>query len=361
MLEVRRAPARPRQAVIVTLVRPRRGLLGEHVEVFLVRHMRLQPLRRLAAVTGGPAAAVDLAGDILDDRQIVLDLDVLEQRVGKAELLGEEIHHLVVVLGLEDRLDDPLAPLDGAVGRGARAVGLVAGGDRQQVGVVLACRRQRRPCGRMRVGDDQQIERLDALLRVGHAGDRVAAVAEHHHRLDVVLLRHVLLVVQRRVEPARRRDAGRVHGVGDLAVGRRVLVEPVDEPLVGDFPDPRPVPPCAFDEAVVERQRHDIEAEVGRALHVGVAAEDVGAGTGRADVAGRQQRDAERAHVGGADRVLGRAHAPDQRRRLLRREHLGDALELGAGHAGHLLDHVRRVFLDFLADVVHAVDPCTLR
>ena len=116
------------------------------------------------------------------------------------------------------------------------------------------------------------------------------------------------------------------------------------------------MPPGALDEAVIERQRHDIEAEVGGALHVGVAAEDVGAGAGRADIAGGQQRDAERAHVGGADRVLGRAHAPDQRRRLFGREHLCDLLELRAGHAGNLLDHVRRIFLDFLADVVHAVD-----
>ena len=116
------------------------------------------------------------------------------------------------------------------------------------------------------------------------------------------------------------------------------------------------MPPRAFGQAVVERQRHDIEAEIGRALHVGVAAEDVGAGAEAADVAGGQQRDAERAHVGGADRVLGRAHAPDQRRGLLGREHLGDALELRARHAGDALDFFRRPLLDFLADVVHAVD-----
>ena len=115
------------------------------------------------------------------------------------------------------------------------------------------------------------------------------------------------------------------------------------------------MPPGAFDQPVVERQRHDIEAEVGRALHVGVAAEDVGAGARRADVAGGEQRDAERAHVGGADRVLGCAHAPDQRRGLLGREHLGDALELRARNAGDALDLFRRVFLDLLADVVHAV------
>ena len=45
--------------------------------------------------------------------------------------------------------------------------------------------------------------------------------------------------------------------------------------------------PRAFDQPVVERQRHDIETEVGRTLHVAMAAEDVGPGTEVADVAGR--------------------------------------------------------------------------
>ena len=54
--------------------------------------------------------------------------------------------------------------------------------------------------------------------------------------------------------------------------------------------------------------------------------------------------------------MLGRAHAPDQRRGLLGREHLGDALELRAGHAGNSFNLLRRVLFDFLADVVHAVD-----
>ena len=116
------------------------------------------------------------------------------------------------------------------------------------------------------------------------------------------------------------------------------------------------MPPRAFDETVVERQRHDIEADIGGALHVVVAAEDVGAGAGLADIAGEQERDAARPHIGGADRVLGLAHAPDQGRRLLRREHLGDALQLLARHAADALDLLGRPLLDFLADVVEAVD-----
>ena len=132
----------------------------------------------------------------------------------------------------------------------------------------------------MRIGDHQQVELLDAFLRFRHAGDGVAAMPEHHHRLDRVLLRHVLLVGQGRIEPARRRNAGGVHHPHRLAVGAGDRVEAAVEPRVIDFPDARPMPPCAFDQAVIERQRHDIEAEIGRALHVGVAAEDVGAGAG---------------------------------------------------------------------------------
>ena len=86
------------------------------------------------------------------------------------------------------------------------------------------------------------------------------------------------------------------------------------------------MPPRAFDQAVVERQRHNIEAEIGRALHVGVAAEDIGALAGTADIAGGQQQDAACANVGGADGVLGLPHRPDQTRWLFLREHLGDAL-----------------------------------
>ena len=114
--------------------------------------------------------------------------------------------------------------------------------------------------------------------------------------------------------------------------------------------------PRAFGQAVIERQRYDIQPEIGRTLHVGVAAEDVGARTELADIACRQQCDAERTHVGSADRVLGRAHAPDQRRGLLSRKHLGDALELLARHAGHALDLLGRPLGDFLADIVHAVN-----
>ena len=117
MLELGRAPARPRQAVIVALARDRSWrACVTHVEVLLVRHVQLQPLRRLAAIAGGPAAAIDLAQQSSGSGTIVLDLDVLEHLVGEAELLGQQIHDLDIVLRLEDRLDDLLAPLQRAVG-----------------------------------------------------------------------------------------------------------------------------------------------------------------------------------------------------------------------------------------------------
>ena len=169
----------------------------------------------------------------------------------------------------------------------------------------------------------------------------------HEHGLHVVFLGNLIFRQDRRIEPACERDAGRLH---DLLV-----VETADQIVVIDFPDARPVLPGTFGEAVVEGQGHDIEADVGRALHVVVAAEDVGAHAGAADVAGEQQQHAACAHVGGADRVLGLAHGPDQCRWLLCREHLGDALELRAGNAGDALDLLRIPLLHFLARVLEAV------
>ena len=153
---------------------------------------------------------------------------------------------------------------------------------------------------------------------------------------------------------------GRLHvlllGAGRTARLGRHLVELALQPFVLDLPDARPMLPGRFGQAVVERQRGVIEPEIGRALHVGVAAEDVGASAGRADIAGREASDAEGAHVRRADRVLGRAHAPDDGRRLLLRELFRDALQLLARNAGDALHLLGVPLLDLLADVVHAVD-----
>ena len=212
----------------------------------------------------------------------------------------------------------------------------------------------------MRIGDDEQVELAHALHRFRDARHGIAAVAEHHHRLDAGALIDLLRRQIHRVEPPGRSDAGSFHvllAAARLAPGdRRHFIEARLQPIVLDLPDARPMFPRAFDEAVIKRQRRHIEAEIGRALHIGVAAENVGAGSRRADIAGRETQDAEGAHVGGADGVLRRAHAPDQGRRLVLRKHFGDALQLLARHAGDALDFVGRPLRDFLAHIVHAVD-----
>src|SRR6185436_6090550 len=65
--QLRRAPAWPRQAVIVAadLRQVLRRAQRHQVELVLVLHVRLEALRRLAAVAGRPAAAVDLAQEVL--------------------------------------------------------------------------------------------------------------------------------------------------------------------------------------------------------------------------------------------------------------------------------------------------------
>ena len=106
MLDFRRAPARPGQTVIVAADLGR--ILGrahaDQIERGLVLHVRLEPLRRLAAIAGREAAAVHFPQHVLGRNFGAFDLDVLEHLVGEAELLGQKIDNLAVVLRFEDRL-----------------------------------------------------------------------------------------------------------------------------------------------------------------------------------------------------------------------------------------------------------------
>jgi len=117
------------------------------------------------------------------------------------------------------------------------------------------------------------------------------------------------------------------------------------------------MPPATLGKSVIERQSRHIEAEIGRALHVVMAAEDVGAAAAVADIARGKQQNAARADVGRPGRVLGLPHRPDQSRRTLFREYLGDTLDLRFRQTGHALDLIGRPLLDLLADVVHPIDP----
>src|SRR3546814_6112680 len=98
--------------------------------------------------------------------------------------------YLVVVLHLEARLDDLLAPLQRAVGGHARAGRLQLRAHRQQIGVFLASAldRERRPGCRMRVRNDKKVELLQRLYRFRHACDAVAGMALHEHGAQIVPL-----------------------------------------------------------------------------------------------------------------------------------------------------------------------------
>ena len=352
MTDFRLAPARPRQSVIIAAdLRIVLGRAHRHkVELVLVLHMRFQALRRLTAIAGRPTPAVHLAQHILRHRPVALDSYVLEHPVGEAELLREQVNDLIVVLLLEARLDDLLAPLDRPVGSDARAGSLELRADRQEIGVVLTSRlhRERRPGRRVRIGDHEQFQARQTLHGFRDARDAVAGVTLNEHRPQAVSLLDILFGQQDRIEPSGQRNAGRLHDFLGVELGQKVLIR--------NFPDPRPVLPCAFRQPVVEGQGHHIQADVGRTLHIIVAAEDIGARAGFADIAGGQAQYAARADIGGSNRMMGLSHAPDDRRGLLGGEHLGDAFHLVARHAGDALHLVGRVFGDLLADFVHPVD-----
>src|SRR3546814_3430445 len=94
--------------------------------------MRLETLGRLPAIAGRPTPAVHLPQHVLGHGPVAFDLHVLEHQVGETELLRQQINDLVVVLHLEARLDDLLAPLQRAVGGHARAGRLQLRAHRQQ-------------------------------------------------------------------------------------------------------------------------------------------------------------------------------------------------------------------------------------
>src|SRR6185437_3227625 len=106
---------------------------SNQVELSLVLHVRLKPFRRLAAITGRPAAAIHLAQHILCFWEIVLDLDVLEHLISEAELLRYLVYDLEIVLAFEHRLDDLLAPLQRPVRGNPRTLAFELRGNRQEV------------------------------------------------------------------------------------------------------------------------------------------------------------------------------------------------------------------------------------
>src|SRR3546814_9571391 len=102
MYHRRGSPARPRKAVGLAVAGTAVRAQGGPVEGVLVGHVEPQALRRLAGIADRPAPVIELAGDVLDQRLGSVHLDVLEHLVGETELLGQEVHDLVVGLRSEE-------------------------------------------------------------------------------------------------------------------------------------------------------------------------------------------------------------------------------------------------------------------
>ena len=95
----------------------------------------------------------------------------------------------------------------------------------------------------------------------------------HEHGPHGVGLAYLILGQQCRIEPARAGDPRALH--------ERFVSEARSHPVVVNLPDSAPMPPCALIEAVIERQRRHIEAEIGSPLDVGVTSENVGPAPGK--------------------------------------------------------------------------------
>src|SRR3546814_4241678 len=106
VLHLRRAPAWPRQSVILAVAWSAVGAQGRRVEGVLIGHVQPQPLGRLAGIADRPGTPVDLAGDVLDQRLGAVDLDLLEHLLLEAELLGQQIKDFMIRLRLEHRFDE---------------------------------------------------------------------------------------------------------------------------------------------------------------------------------------------------------------------------------------------------------------
>ena len=244
MFHLRRTPTWPRQTVGLTIDRTTLRQHGIGVEGMPVLLVRLQPLGALAGVTDGPHTAVELAGGILDQRLIIVHLDVLGELLAKTQLLGELIHDGLIGQRLEQRLDNLRAPLQVAVRRRHRAVGLELRGRRQHVHAVGAVVHDGTG-GRHQVDNHQQIQFLHGLFHFQAAGLAVGGMTPVHHRPQIVLLGEIGLVLEHAVYPTRHRDALGIHRLDRFALALLVtaLIEARLHPVVVDIPDTRPVLP----------------------------------------------------------------------------------------------------------------------
>ena len=210
-----------------------------HVEGAHVAHVSLQALRALAGVADGPDRGVDFAQDVFHHGLVhaldLLHLVVLRQLFVEAQFLGELVHDHVVAAALPQRLDDFLAPLDRAVGRGTRPAGLELRGRRQQVhrtvGILVfrlaGHGRHGRRGRRIGINHHQQVELVHRTLHLQTTRLRVGCMAPEEHAAQVRALVDQFVLFQHTVDPARDGDAGLLHH----AFGILLL-----DPLVVDAP-----------------------------------------------------------------------------------------------------------------------------
>ena len=166
---------------------------------------------------------------------------------------------------------------------------------------------------------------------------------------QVGILVNQLVLLQHAVNPARHRDAV-------LAHHRRRGVTALD-PLEIHTPGFGKVLPGALGQAVVAGQRIRVRAHVGRALHVVVTTENIGATPALAHIAQSKLQDARGAHHRIADGMLRLAHAPDNGAGAVVVQHLGDLEHLVFLDAASLFDLVGGPLgQHFLTHLVHAID-----
>ena len=240
--EFRGAPARPRQTVVVAIGRAALGtqvLKTEGVPVLLVL---FQALWALAGVTDGPHTSVNFTQNIFDQRLVAVHFIVLDQLITEAQLAGKQVHDFMVGLGLEQRFDDLVTPLDRAIGGSHTTGGFKLRGSGQQVNAVGAVVHDGRDSG-IRVDDDHHLQFLHRLLHFNAAGLRVDRVAPVEHRFQRGALGDVFVLFQHAIYPT---GDGNTVGVHGLAVGVLGVVEAAFQPLVVYVPHIGPVLPSAF-------------------------------------------------------------------------------------------------------------------
>ena len=184
-------------------------------------------------------------------------------------------------------------------------------------------------------------------------------MAPEHHGTNIVRLIHVVLVLENTVDPARNRNTFQVHQALCLAVLAGDAVEASFNPLVVFAPYTRPVLPGTCGQAVIAGQRVRENTEVGGALNVVVAAEDVCTATGDAHVSESQLQRAVGTGVVVTVGVLRTTHAPDEGAGAVVGHQLGYTLQLRARHAGYTLGFLRGPFCDLGLNILHPVNALT--